>query len=182
MLRVDNDRCYLGDRVPIRATLSDEQHQPLILPEVPITLVTPKGIRMPLKLRRLQDNDRQGIYAEQFTAAQEGDYRIELAPPGAEEELLVREVRARIPDNELRDSRRNDPLLADLAQRTGGEYLVGTQRLSPLAASLEPKDQVRIEPGTPDKRFEERLMGWLIGLIAGVLCLEWLIRRLNKLA
>jgi hypothetical protein len=148
---------------------------------VPITLVTPKGVRVPLMLRRLQDADRQGIYAEQFTAAQEGDYRIELAPPGAEEELLVREVRARIPDNELRDSRRNDPLLTDLAQRTGGEYLVGTEQLMSLAR-LEPKDQVRIEPGTPDKRFEERLMGWLIGLIAGVLCFEWLIRRLNKLA
>jgi hypothetical protein len=182
LLLVDKDRCYLGDRVTIRATLQDEQHQPLILPEVPITLVTPKGVRVPLKLRRLQDNDRQGIYAEQFTAAQEGDYRIELAPPGAEEELLVREVRARIPDNELRDSRRNDALLTDLAQRTSGEYFVGTEKLSPLTDRLEPKDQIRIEPGTPDKRFEERLMGWLIGLIGGVLCLEWLIRRLNKLA
>jgi hypothetical protein len=181
LLLVDKDRCYLGDRVTIRATLQDEQHQPLIVPEVPITLITPKGIRIPLKLRRLQDSDRQGIYAEQFTAAQEGDYRIELAPPGAEEELLVREVRARIPDNELRDSRRNDALLTDLAERTGGEYLVGTEQLMSVA-NLEPKDQVRIEPGTPDKRFEERLMGWLIGLIAGVLCLEWLIRRLNKLA
>lgn len=182
MLLLDKDRCYVGDRVTIRASLQDEQHQPLILPEVPATLVTPKGLRVPLILRRLQDNDRQGIYAEQFTAAQEGDYRIELAPPGAEEELLVREVRARIPDNELRDSKRNDALLTDLAQRTRGEYFIGTEQLASLSDRLESKDQIRIEPGSPDKRFEERLMGWLIGLIGGVLCLEWLIRRLNKLA
>jgi hypothetical protein len=189
LLLVDKDRCYIGERVLIRATLLDEQHQPLTAAEVTGSLVTPKGLRVPLTLRKLQDSERDGIYTDQFTAAEEGDYRIELAPPGAEEQLLVREVRSRIPDNELRDSRRNDALMADLAKQTGGEYFVGTTALapggdtvSPLVERLEPKEQVTVLPGAPDKRFEERLMSWLIALIGGVLCVEWLLRRLNKLA
>lgn len=189
LLLLDKDRCYIGDRVTIRATLQDEQHQPLTVSEVAATLVRPGGLRVPLTLRKLQDSDREGIYTDQFTAAQEGDYRVELAPPGGEEELLVREVRARIPDNELRDSKRNDALLADLASRTKGEYFVGVTAVvgsdggaSVLPERLEPMDQTTVLPGAPDKKFEERLMGWLIGLIGGVLCVEWLLRRLNKLA
>jgi hypothetical protein len=37
-------------------------------------------------------------------------------------------------------------------------------------------------PGTPDRNFERQLMLWLMGWIAGLLCLEWLLRRLNRLA
>jgi hypothetical protein len=51
-----------------------------------------------------------------------------------------------------------------------------------LARSLEPQDQTSYLPGTPDRDFERNLMGWLMGLICGVLSIEWLIRRLSKLA
>ena len=51
-----------------------------------------------------------------------------------------------------------------------------------LAAAIHPQDQVTILPGTPDRRFERQLMGWLLGIICGVLCVEWLLRRLSKLA
>jgi hypothetical protein len=57
----------------------------------------------------------------------------------------------------------------------------GTGRASVLTL-LKPQDQVTILPGTPDRNIERLLMGWLIGLICGVLCLEWLLRRLSKLA
>jgi hypothetical protein len=189
LLLVDKDRCYVGERVTIRATLNDAQHRPLTANEVAATLVTPKGLRVPLTLRKLQDSSRDGIYAEQFTAAQEGDYRIEITPPDADGELLVREVRARIPDSELRDSKRNDALMADLAAQTDGEYFTSVGGIvpqgetpSPLIERIDPREQVSILPGAPDKRFEERLMLWLIVLVGGVLCSEWLIRRLNKLA
>ena len=47
---------------------------------------------------------------------------------------------------------------------------------------IKPQDQVTVLPGTPDRGFERQLMGWLLGLIAGALCLEWLLRRLSRLA
>ena len=51
-----------------------------------------------------------------------------------------------------------------------------------LASVIEPNDQIIYLPESVDSQFDEQLMGWLIALIVGVLCLEWLIRRLSKLA
>jgi hypothetical protein len=58
---------------------------------------------------------------------------------------------------------------------------MGTGRAG-LVNLIKPQDQVTVLPGTPDRNFERLLMGWLIGLICGVLCVEWLLRRLSKLA
>jgi hypothetical protein len=52
----------------------------------------------------------------------------------------------------------------------------------PLVNLIKPQDQVTFLAGSPDRDFERQLMGWLMGVICGVLCLEWLIRRLSKLA
>jgi hypothetical protein len=58
---------------------------------------------------------------------------------------------------------------------------VGSGR-PPIATVMEPHDQITYLPGTPDKHFERLLMGWLMVIICGAFCLEWLIRRLSKLA
>jgi hypothetical protein len=81
-------------------------------------------------------------------------------------------------------------VLKALTQATAGEYFVGFDAAmsrggatrASLATVLEPNDQVIYLPETIDKLFDERLMGWLMALIVGVLCFEWLIRRLSKLA
>jgi hypothetical protein len=188
-LLVDKERCFLGERVTVRASLQNKQHQPLTVPEVTANLVLPNGKRSQFVLRKIKDGDREGLYTEQFVAMVEGDYRIELVPPQGEDELLLREVRVRLPDSELRDVKRNDALLQELADRTSGQYFVGLPSLldakegaTDWDAKLIPKDQITVLPSTPDKKFEERLMGWLIGFLSGVLCLEWLLRRWNKLA
>jgi hypothetical protein len=36
--------------------------------------------------------------------------------------------------------------------------------------------------GKPDERFAEQLHHWLLAVICGALSLEWLLRRLSKLA
>ena len=51
-----------------------------------------------------------------------------------------------------------------------------------MANLLEPRDQVTYVAGAPDKAFDQLLMTWLMGVICGALSLEWLIRRLSKLA
>ena len=187
VLLVDKDRCSLGDQIAVRAVLQDAQHMPLSLEQVSATLVLPDSTRQPLSMKRLKDDAREGTYVEQFIALQEGDYRIELQHPSAGDQLLVREVRAKIPAAETESPERNDLLLRDIAQKTGGEYFVGVDAAmganrAGLVNLIKPQDQVTILPGTPDRQFERLLMGWLIGLICGVLCLEWLLRRLSKLA
>ena len=191
VLLVDKDRCLLGDNISVQAILTDAQHEPLTANSVTASLVAPDGRRTNLELRKVDDAARAGMYSAQFTAVLEGDYHVELQPPhGAEDELLSQEVRSRIPALETEQPQRNDALLRDLADKTGGAYYVGFDAAlnrggagrAPIASLLEPQDQVTYLSGTPDKQFERVLMTWLMGLICGVLCLEWLIRRLSKLA
>lgn len=190
VLLVDKDRAALGDQVAVRAVLQDAQHQPLSLEQVQATLVQPDSTRVALTLKKVKDEAREGIYVDQFTTLQEGDYRVELQHPAAAEELLVREVRVKIPAKETEFPERNDALLRDIADKTGGDYYVGVAAAAGRGGTgragvvnlIKPQDQVTILPGTPDRSFEQQLMGWLLGLIAGALCLEWLFRRLSKLA
>jgi hypothetical protein len=190
VLLVDKDRGLLGDQFIVRALLKNAQLQPLTDAEVTGVLVGPDGKRSPLRLRQLKEGTRPGLFGGEFTAMLEGDYRIELRPPGGDsDELLAREVRVRVPALEIEQPERNDPLLRDLADKTGGQYFVGLDgalnrdgRGTSVTQVIEPQEQTSYLPGTPDRDFERNLMGWLMGLICGVLSLEWLIRRLSKLA
>ena len=189
VLLVDKQRCLLGDTVIVRASLTDAQFRPLKLPEVSAVLVSPDGGRSPLKLRRIQGASRDGMYAGQFSALVQGDYQIELLVPQADEEsIMTREVRVRVPDLEIENPQRNDALLSDMARRTGAAYYVGMpavmgrQGTPALATVIAPQDQQTYLPGTPDRDFQQRLMMWLMALICGVLFVEWLVRRVNRLA
>jgi len=191
VLLVDKDRCLLGDRVTVRAVLNDAQHQPLTVPRVAAILVHPDGTRQPFPLRKVKDASRDGMYEAQFSATQEGDYRVELTPPeSTAEELLTTEVRVRVPALEMEHPQRDDPLLKQLTESTGGAYFIGFNAAmrragstrATLANTIPANDQIVFLPESIDTAFEENLMGWLIGLICGTLCLEWLIRRLSRLA
>lgn len=190
ILLVDKDRCLLGDTVVVQAMLTDMQSRPLQIPEVTASLVHPNRTRTPLVLRSVEGGVREGSFHGQFTAVAEGDYRIELRPPQSDlDELLVREVRARVPALEVENPQRNDAALSEIAASTGGAYFVGVESVAgnpeqqpPLAQLLEPQDFVSYLPGTPDRDFDRQLMTWLMLLITGVLALEWTLRRLNRLA
>jgi uncharacterized membrane protein HdeD (DUF308 family) len=191
VLLVDKDRCLLGEQITVRAILNDAQHQPLTEDEVSAALLQPDGSRTTIVLKRVREAARDGMYETQFTALQEGDYRIELTPPlSTDEELLTTEVRVRVPALEMEQPQRNDPLLKEFADQTRAEYYIGfdaaMRRGSVTRASLpsvlEPNEQVVYLPEALDSSFEQQLMGWLIVLICGVLCLEWLLRRVSKLA
>ncbi len=196
LLIVSKDRSILGETIIVRASLTDAQYRPLVQEVVNASLVAPDGTRQPLTLRQsvgtaeMDATAREGLFTTQFTAVMEGDYRIELPVPGSETlEMLTRTVRVRVPDREIESPQRNDALLNELATSTNGQYFptVGdaTNPALPgqgLVAALVPQDQETYIPGTPDKAFQQRLMAWLMGLICGALCLEWTVRRLNKLA
>lgn len=191
VLLVDKDRCLMGEHVMVQAILTDSQHQPLVDPEVTASLVLPDGQRKSLLLQQITDGTREGMYSAQFHALLQGDYRVELEiPETAGQEILTREVRVRIPALEIENPRRNDPLLLEVAQLSSGEYFIGIESVTvagddtqpTLPELIAPRDQETTLPGTPDVDFEEQLMTWLIGLISGALCLEWLFRRLSRLA
>ena len=127
------------------------------------------------------------MYSGRFIAAQAGDYELQMALPGdGEPVILEREVRVKLPNLEIERPQRNDALLRRVAAESNGKYFVGlpaaTDGENALASTVVSKRRETFLPGTPDRDFQRRLMVWLMVLICGALFLEWLIRRLSKLA
>ena len=187
VLMVGKDRCVLGETITVRASLTDSQFRPLQVDSVEADLLTPDGIRKPIKLNLVKDAPRDGTFAGQFSATREGDYRIELIVPESDDfDMLTSAVKVRVPELEIESPQRNDSVMNEIASATGGTYFAGIGSLASNTASLAnqliPQDQETYLPGTPDRKFQQRLMGWLMALICGVLSLEWLIRRLHRLA
>jgi hypothetical protein len=130
------------------------------------------------------------MYAGQFPALQAGGYQLELTVPGAPEESLTKRFSVAAPQLEIDDPRRRDELAAQIAQRTGGEFFVGMDAALSVSASkslvslLETRDQSRTTYQT-DARDPDWDRNWMMALlfgIVGVLCLEWVVRRLFRLA
>ena len=187
VLLVDRDRCFLGDHIGIQAILTDSQHQPLTSETVESTILLPDGGRQNITLEKIKDANREGMYTGSIVALQQGDYLIEVQVPETDiGELLTREVRVRVPALEIENPRRDDAALQEAADLSNGQYFiadeVGTELGAHLPSVIAPRDLEVTLPGTPDRLFEERLMTWLIVLISGVLCVEWFIRRISRLA
>lgn len=189
LLVVDRDRCLLGETVTVRATLVNEQFQPLEVDQVEVTLIGPDGARQTIPLLPVRDAARGGTYLGQFAAMQEGDYRLELLPAGDNPlDTLHAEVHVRIPDAELERPERNDRVLSEMAARTKGQFFRGMaeacagQGSPALAAAMLPQDQEVYLPGTANPQFQQQWFRWLLIAICGSLFLEWFLRRWNRLA
>jgi hypothetical protein len=186
-LLVERDRYELGETVVIRARLSDAQHKPLSDDIVTAQLLRPDGSTEPVKLTA--ETDRPGMYLGQATVLQEGTYQLVLPVPGGGEEPLSRYLQVRVPDLERTHAERNDSLLASIAGDTGGIYyrkldaaIHGDGTTPPLSQAIKRRAEVKLVKGAPDKDFAKAQMQWLLGLIAGSLFFEWIIRRVNRLA
>jgi hypothetical protein len=191
ILLFDKEETMVGEQVAVRAVLKDEKFQPLTESEVKANLRDPNGRLSTIVLRPLQDAGQPGVYVGQFVCGSEGLFEMEL-PLGSlgKQEILNQQVLAKVPAREVQMPQRNDPLLAELALRANGQYyptLADALKPNPagvpaLLAVTPTQDQVNKILGTPDQKFQLRLMAALMALIGGALSLEWLLRRLNKLA
>ena len=198
ILLLDKQQAIMGEQVMVRAVLRDAQFQPTVLPDVKAKLIEPSGRNSPLLLTPIPDPSQPGVYLGQFFTKATGTYEVQLPVGGlADQKLLTQQVTVRVPALEIQRPQRNDPLLGELANRTGGKYWIGMDSLLPsqsavssasaaigstLPQSIESRDQTNYLPGSPDRDFQQRLMGILMALIVGCLSMEWLIRRLSRLA
>ena len=198
ILLLDKQQAIMGEQVMVRAVLRDAQFQPTVLPDVKAKLIEPSGRNSPLLLTPIPDPSQPGVYLGQFFTKATGTYEVQLPVGGlADQKLLTQQVTVRVPALEIQRPQRNDPLLGELANRTGGKYWIGMDSLLPsqsavssasaaigstLPQSIESRDQTNYLPGSPDREFQQRLMGILMALIVGCLSMEWLIRRLSRLA
>jgi hypothetical protein len=209
MLIVDKEEALLGEQISVRAVLKDQQFRPLTQSTVTANLVDPNGRISPLTLNALPGTGQLGVYVGQFLLRQAGKYQIRLDTRIVPDAVLSKQVVSRVPTLEIQRPKRNDSDLAMLSQRTGGHYYAGlanaiSGNIFPVSVTsaqaqaqsaeiddtasrsildcILPRDQVTYLPGAPDRAFQERWMLVLLIAIAGALSLEWLVRRLSRLA
>jgi hypothetical protein len=66
-----------------------------------------------------------------------------------------------------------------MARDTGGEYLPIAEAADKLPKSLKDQSITTVQTGFPDPQWDE---AWVMYLLVGLLGLEWLTRKLLKLA
>ena len=189
VLLVDSSKAMVGDNITVRAVLTDEQFEPLDLPEVPAKLLAPGGRIEDIRLLPLQGEPRAGTYGGRFVVREAGSYEIRLTLGDAlNEQVLRQNLQVRLPTVELERPKRNDEDLTQFASMTGGEYIAVDEATSDdqvkdqLIDRLRPQPQTTILPGTPDIDFGARRNAALMWLIATMLTMEWVTRRLHRLA
>ncbi|MEO1617729.1 MAG: VWA domain-containing protein [Planctomycetota bacterium] len=189
VLLVDNSRAMVGDTITVRAVLTDEQFEPLTVPEVKAKLLTPSGTIEDVRLTPSEGESKPGTYSGRFVVRAAGNHELRLTLGDALDEVLLRQnVQVRLPTIELERPRRNDEQLSTIASLTGGTYwplgddLSGESLMDQLDETVRPQPQTTILPGTPDPLFTERRNASLLWLIASVLTMEWVVRRLHRLA
>ena len=189
VLLTDTSKAMIGDTITVRAVLTDEQFEPLDVPEVPAKLLAPGGRIDDLKLLPLKGEPKAGTYGGRFVVREPGSYQIRLTLGDALDEQVLRQaVQVRLPTIELERPQRNDAELEQYASMTKGAYLrvdpetPDTEIETQLVSLVRPQPQTTILPGTPDRDFTERRNVVLMWLIATMLTMEWVVRRLHRLA
>ena len=189
-LSIDRDRYNVGTSVEVRAQLKNSRLQPLTSPSVTLSItrdgIDPQAVLMPA------DPSRVGRFLVELPVVRPGEYRLEL-PVLETAERLYQTFRGVVPKLEEENPQRNAALLREIAEKSGepqrrGEYYddLSVAFSDTAAPSLidRLKDVSRTEsiPLAPKPEEEEKWLKWMLVALCCVLSLEWLVRRLAKLA
>jgi len=174
-LATDKQRYSMGSMAQLRITASDPQLNPLTIPTLPVEILSPAGtLRM---LDVTLDPNVPGAYQAFLPLDSEGTWTIQWTIPDTDQKI-VRTIQVQMSDLERENPNRNERLLNDIADRSGGNYFADFE----LAESLPERIDVRSQRAIVD---EEKQANWLHNLllaICAVLLLEWTLRRLMQLA
>lgn len=180
-LIVDRDRFPVGGAVTVRVVAAEADVQ-----RVPAChAVAPDGVRVPVPLTA--EPGQPGTLQGSFVASREGGWQIEVEPVVGDEPLS-RRIQAELPDRELVRPQLDRGVLTHLATATGGtpRFLADggltPEAVEALAAQLPDRSRREYETGAVDLAFRQGLNSLLLGLGCGSLCLEWIVRRLSRLA
>jgi len=185
VLLVGRDRYQLGNTVEVRAKLNNAQLEPLDLPDVGLQVLRPDSSIETIELKA--DPASVGSYAGRFAVLTEGSYRLALKIPESDE-TLTRRIQVKVPDLERENPQRNDPLLGQIADQTGGTYFnrlddaLGMGNTESIVELLPDRTHTTVIPLAPDNEWRNQWLKWMLIVLCGLLCLEWLIRRLVRLA
>ncbi|MCL2745059.1 MAG: hypothetical protein FWE67_14540, partial [Planctomycetaceae bacterium] len=149
------------------------------------------------------DPNVPGTYQVHLPLSEEGNWTVRLSLPDSDLRL-ERVLQVQMSDSERENPSRNETLLRQIAETTGGVYydnptdalpllkesaLYGninffssetekSESVKPLAELLK----IRSQRSVPDRGAEKNALMYLLSAICFLLLLEWTLRRLMKLA
>ncbi len=177
-LLIERQEYVLGQTVTVRARVLDPQYQPLKQESVTLEVYDPTGKPMVPSRKLIGEINRPGEYSGSFRVGMPGRYRLELEIPDSQQSATA-EIVAMLPRLEDENLEQNVKLLKDLTQDTGGQYIALDQAESVIAGLL---------PNSGEEYLvDERLKtlwdrNWVLFVLVGFLIVEWLSRKLLKLA
>jgi hypothetical protein len=175
VLMPEKESYYLGETVRVRARVLDQQFQPLEADSVTLDVTDPQGRSVFPAPKLMRDKARPGEFLGGFRASEDGKYELRLPDQQAE----MQSVRVTLPNLEADRPEQNADALQMLQEGTGGRY---------LRLDVAEKELAQLLPNAGTKfTVDERLQtlwdrSWLLYLLVGLLSVEWLTRKLLKLA
>jgi hypothetical protein len=184
-LSIDRSDYNVGSEVEVRAQLLNPRMQPLAAPNVTL-IVTRDGVdqqAVPMPA----DPSKPGRFTVELPVMRPGDYNLELKVPETADERLHQSFRGVVPKLEEENPQRNAALLREIAQKTDGAYyddlaVALGDSASSLADRLKDVGRTELIPLAPKPEEDEKWLKWVLIALCSVLSLEWLIRRLARLA
>jgi hypothetical protein len=178
VLLPESRQVVLGRTLRVRARVLDSQFNPLTADSLPIDVIRPDGRPLLPAVRLEPDASRPGEFSGSFRATMPGTFRVTLPIPESRESV-TEEVQVAVPRLEDDDPRQNVTGLQQLASLSGGEYVAWANAAEALPRLLPDRSETFLV----DQRLRTLWdRGWMMGILVALLSVEWLIRKLWKLA
>lgn len=184
LLMPERKNYYLRQTVRVRARVFDRQLNPLEAPEVTMRVYEPDGREMVPAIKLLKDPNRAGEFVQDFVATKRGTYRLELIDPEDPESVdsssvEMEEIEVTVPRLESENTEQNVKYLRDLVADTNGDYVPPETALETIPFLL-PDVGEEVPVDVSSRPLWDK--SWVMYLLIGLLSLEWLTRKLLKLA
>jgi hypothetical protein len=184
LLMPERKNYYLRQTVRVRARVFDRQLNPLQAPNVTMRVFEPDGREMVPAIKLLKDPNRAGEYVQDFVVTQRGPYRLELVDPEDPEAVSAssvetEEIEVTVPRLESENTQQNVKYLRDLVVDTSGDY-VPPETAAEIVPTLLPDVGEQVAVDISSRPLWDK--AWVMYVLIGLLSLEWLTRKLLKLA
>ncbi|HUG89943.1 MAG TPA: hypothetical protein VML55_03860 [Planctomycetaceae bacterium] len=170
----------LGETVKVTAVVLDSNYQPASFESVDLEVYDPRGRLLVPNRKLLPVKVGRGEYVGDFRAIEPGKYELRLPLPGSDKSV-TKTVTVEFPGMEYVNTEQNASLLTELARDTGGKYVpLDEAQDTILSANMLPTRAREITIDQAIQTVWDEL--WVLYVLVGLLSLEWLTRKLVKLA
>jgi hypothetical protein len=173
-LVTDADRFPLGEAVTVRARLLDPQYEPWRRDEVDARYEV-EGVSQKFTLRAVLDDP--GWFEGRFVPDRVGAYRVRVALAGAGGGPSVEayhEVQVARSQLETAETRMNREALRTLATGSAGGRYFEVNEVEALPELIPDRHEETVTPGRPSALWDNATA---LALLAGLLCVEWAVRK-----